>query len=78
MTIGLIGHTDSKGGEDCLSCIVFKRYCCQPNRINDREESSPIASNDTAEGRKQNRGTEFVRKGGFTECKQVVCAANQN
>jgi OOP family OmpA-OmpF porin len=70
--IGIEGHTDSQGGEASNQALSEARadsvrdYLVEQGIAADRletagfGESNPIASNDTADGRAQNRRIEFV------------------
>lgn len=68
----ITGHTDDRGSEqanmrvgqrraDAVKDYLVKQHNLDPNRIETRSagESSPIADNTTAEGRKQNRRVEI-------------------
>lgn len=71
-TIQVIGHTDSRGSEEANLDLSRRRAQAvaeelvaagvSPSRITTfgRGESSPIASNDTPEGRAQNRRVELI------------------
>lgn len=70
--ISLVGHTDSKGQADANQALGLRRarvirdYLVQQGvsrdniQIRSQGESSPIATNETEEGRAQNRRTELT------------------
>ena len=72
MRVTIIGHTDSKGSDAYNMALGMRRaiavrdklleFGLDPSRIlgvESRGESEPIATNDTAEGRFENRRIEF-------------------
>jgi hypothetical protein len=85
VTAKLVGHTDSQGSEasnQTLSrnrakavydVLVSNGIAASRLDFEGMGESSPVASNDTAEGRRQNRRTEFITygdTGGTADCNE--------
>jgi outer membrane protein OmpA-like peptidoglycan-associated protein len=90
-TVTIVGHTDSQGGADAnlalsrnrakavYDALVAQGVNASLLRYEGRGENSPIASNETDEGRRQNRRTELVAAGGSNDgdCKSYTTRSYQ-
>ena len=74
LRLSIEGHTDSQGDESfnldlsdrraaSVRRYLVEEFGIDPNRLSSRGlgETQPVASNDTPEGRQQNRRVELVR-----------------
>ncbi len=90
-TAKLIGHTDNQGGEEMNHSLSHRRAKAVYDALVDAGiaasrlsyegmgESSPIATNETAAGRRKNRRTEMVTSGttGETDCNTYTTISYQ-
>ena len=73
LRLAVVGHTDNQGGQDynlglsqqralTVATTLVNRYSIAPQRLepSGRGFSQPVASNDTADGRAQNRRVELI------------------
>jgi outer membrane protein OmpA-like peptidoglycan-associated protein len=90
-TVTIVGHTDSQGdsgsnltlsrnrAKAVYDALIAQGVNASLLKYEGRGENSPIASNDTAEGRRQNRRTELVAAGASNDgdCKSYTTRSYQ-